>query len=70
MFRNPDLRGSLRPDHAITAATASTRAATAEAIVAIPRKEFGGAMTAEDLAEFEPEWVTPISTDLSRLDGL
>ena len=27
-------------------------------------------MTAADLAEFQPEWVTPITTDLSRLDRL
>jgi gamma-glutamyltranspeptidase/glutathione hydrolase len=34
---------------------------TAEAVVTIS-KEMGGAMTLEDLADFQPEWVEPIST--------
>jgi gamma-glutamyltranspeptidase/glutathione hydrolase len=60
LFRNPDLAGSLRRivekgrDGYYTGPTA-------EAIVAISR-ELGGAFTLEDLAEFQPEWVTPIST--------
>src|SRR5206468_12619049 len=33
----------------------------ADAILQISR-EYGGTFTADDLAEFEPEWVTPIST--------
>ena len=35
--------------------------ATAEAIVQISREQ-GGTFTTEDLSEFQPEWVTPIST--------
>ena len=34
---------------------------TADAIVALSR-DLGGTMTADDLSEYEPEWVTPIST--------
>src|SRR4051794_17682152 len=37
------------------------KGATAQGIVDIS-KEFGGVMTLEDLADFQPEWVTPIST--------
>ena len=35
---------------------------TAEAILAIS-KEQGGTFTAADLAEYQPEWVTPVKTD-------
>jgi gamma-glutamyltranspeptidase/glutathione hydrolase len=60
VFRNPDLAGSLRliAEHG---RDGYYKGRTAEAIVAIS-KEFGGVMTAEDLAGFQPEWVTPIST--------
>jgi gamma-glutamyltranspeptidase/glutathione hydrolase len=60
VFRNLDLAGSLRRivekgrDGYYTGPTA-------EAIVAISR-ELGGTFTLEDLAGFQPEWVTPIST--------
>jgi len=61
IFRNPDLAESLRlvaeqgPD-------AFYRGAIAEAVVRLSRT-YGGTMTAQDLASFEPEWVTPISTE-------
>lgn len=60
VFRNPDLANSLRriAEHG---RDGYYKGSTAEAIVAI-EKEFGGVMTAEDLADFQPEWVTPIST--------
>jgi gamma-glutamyltranspeptidase/glutathione hydrolase len=60
VFRNPDLAGSLRliAEHG---RDGYYKGRTADAIVAIS-KEFGGVMTAEDLADFQPEWVTPIST--------
>jgi gamma-glutamyltranspeptidase/glutathione hydrolase len=60
VFRNPDLAGSLRliAEHG---RDGYYKGHTADAIVAISR-EFGGVMTAEDLADFQPEWVTPIST--------
>jgi gamma-glutamyltranspeptidase/glutathione hydrolase len=56
IFRNPDLAESLRlvaeqgPD-------AFYRGAIAEAVVRLSRT-YGGTMTAQDLASFEPEWVT------------
>ena len=61
VFRNPDLAASLR---LITSygRDGYYKGRTAEAIVAISREK-GGAMAMEDLAGFEPEWVTPISTD-------
>jgi gamma-glutamyltranspeptidase/glutathione hydrolase len=60
IFRNPDLAGSLR----LIAANGRDgyyKGKTAEAIVSIIR-ENGGTMTVADLAELEPEWVTPIKT--------
>src|SRR2546427_202749 len=60
VFRNPDLAGSLR----LIAANGRNgyyKGKTADAIVSIIR-ENGGTMTVADLAEFEPEWVTPIKT--------
>ena len=61
IFRNPDLAGSLRliAEHG---RDGYYKGRTAEAIVAIS-KEFGGVMSSEDLADFQPEWVTPISTN-------
>ena len=38
------------------------RGSIAKKILAIS-KELGGTFTAADLAEFQPEWVTPVSTD-------
>jgi gamma-glutamyltranspeptidase/glutathione hydrolase len=60
VFRNPDLATSLRRivdkgrDGYYTGPTA-------DAIVAISN-EMGGTFTLADLAEFQPEWVTPIQT--------
>ncbi len=60
IFRNPDLASSLRriAEHG---RDGYYRGPTAESIVAASRA-LGGAMAIEDLAEFQPEWVTPIST--------
>ena len=60
MFRNPDLAGSLRLI-AEKGRDGYYRGKTAEAIVAISREQ-GGTFTMADLAEFQPEWVTPIKT--------
>jgi gamma-glutamyltranspeptidase/glutathione hydrolase len=60
MFRNPDLAASLR----LIAAHGRAgfyEGRTADAILAISHEQ-GGTMAAADLAEFEPEWVVPIST--------
>ena len=68
MFRNPDLAGSLR----LIAANGRDgyyKGKTAEAILAISREQ-GGTMTAADLAEFQPEWVTPIKTTYRGWNGL
>jgi gamma-glutamyltranspeptidase / glutathione hydrolase len=60
IFRNPDLAATLRRigQHGHDG---FYRGATAEAILAISR-ETGGTFTADDLARFEAEWVTPIET--------
>jgi gamma-glutamyltranspeptidase/glutathione hydrolase len=61
VFRNPDLARAYRliasegPDAVYKGEIASAILATS--------KSFGGTMTAEDLAAFEPEWVQPISID-------
>jgi len=60
VFRNPDLANSLRRIGE-KGRDGYYKGPTADAIVAID-KEFGGVMTLEDLADFQPEWVTPIST--------
>jgi gamma-glutamyltranspeptidase/glutathione hydrolase len=60
IFRNPDLAGSLRLI-AEKGRDGYYRGKTAEAIVAISREQ-GGTFTMADLAEFQPEWVTPIKT--------
>ncbi|HWR15265.1 MAG TPA: gamma-glutamyltransferase [Terriglobales bacterium] len=60
VFRNPDLANTLRRI-ASQGRDGYYKGQTAQAIVDI-EKEFGGVMTLEDLAEFQPEWVTPIST--------
>jgi gamma-glutamyltranspeptidase/glutathione hydrolase len=60
VFRNPDLAGSLRLI-ADNGRDGYYKGKTAEAILTISREQ-GGAMTAADLAEFQPEWVTPIKT--------
>jgi gamma-glutamyltranspeptidase / glutathione hydrolase len=60
VFTNHDLANSLKriAEHG---RDGYYKGPTAQAIVDIS-KEFGGVMTLEDLADFQPEWVTPIST--------
>ena len=60
VFRNPDLAGSLRLI-AEKGRDGYYKGKTAEAILTISREQ-EGTMTAADLAEFQPEWVTPIKT--------
>ena len=60
IFKNPDLAGALRLV-AAEGPTAFYKGEIAHAILATSR-ELGGTMSAEDLAEFAPEWVEPIST--------
>ena len=60
LFKNPNLAGSLRLI-AEKGAPGFYDGKTAEAILAISRDE-GGTMTADDLKQFVPEWVEPIST--------
>src|SRR5438874_1939842 len=60
VFRNPDLANSLRLI-AEQGRDAFYSGPIARAILQISREQ-GGTFTAEDLAEFEPEWVIPIST--------
>jgi gamma-glutamyltranspeptidase/glutathione hydrolase len=60
IFKNPDLARSLRRI-ADKGRDGYYTGPTAAAILAIS-KEAGGTMTAADLAEFQPEWVTPIQT--------
>src|SRR5579872_2128201 len=60
IFRNPDLAKTLR---AISAggADAYYKGEIAQAILSTSRA-LGGTLSADDLAEFKPEWVEPIST--------
>jgi len=60
VFRNPDLAKSLRLI-AERGRDGFYKGPTAEAILQLS-KETGGTFTAADLSEFQPEWVTPIST--------
>jgi gamma-glutamyltranspeptidase/glutathione hydrolase len=61
VFRNPDLSASLQLI-ADKGRDGYYKGKTAEAILAISREQ-GGTMTAADLEEFQPEWVTPIRTN-------
>jgi gamma-glutamyltranspeptidase/glutathione hydrolase len=61
VFKNPDLAGSLRRI-AEKGRDGYYTGPIAEAIVAIS-KEQGGTFTLADLAEYQPEWVTPVKTD-------
>jgi gamma-glutamyltranspeptidase/glutathione hydrolase len=60
IFRNPDLAKALRlvAEHG---ASAFYRDDIARAILA-KSNSLGGTMTADDLAQFSPEWVEPVST--------
>jgi gamma-glutamyltranspeptidase/glutathione hydrolase len=60
VFRNPDLANSLR-QIADQGRDAFYKGPISNAILQVS-KEQGGTFTADDLANFEPEWVTPIST--------
>jgi gamma-glutamyltranspeptidase/glutathione hydrolase len=60
VFRNPDLAKSLQLI-ADKGRDGFYKGSTAQAILQIS-KELGGTMTAADLEDFRPEWVTPIST--------
>jgi gamma-glutamyltranspeptidase/glutathione hydrolase len=60
IFRNPDLGRSLRRIVA-KGRDGFYKGETADAIVGLLR-ENGGTMTLADLADFQPEWQTPIST--------
>jgi len=60
IFRNPDLAGTLRLI-ADKGPAGFYEGRTAEAILKLER-DHGGTMTAEDLKDFQPEWVDPIST--------
>jgi len=60
VFKNPDLAKSYKLI-ADEGRNAFYRGPIAQAILQLT-KEQGGTMTAADLADFQPEWVTPIST--------
>lgn len=60
LFRNPDLAWSYR-QIATSGAAAFYRGAIAKKILAMSASH-GGTMTAADLADFDGEWVEPIST--------
>ena len=60
MFRNPDLASSL-DEIALGGKDAFYKGAIAKRMLATSAKH-GGTMAADDLAEFAPEWVDPIST--------
>ncbi len=60
MFRNPELAATLRLV-AEKGAAGFYDGKPADAILAVSH-QLGGTMTAEDLRQFRPEWVDPIST--------
>jgi gamma-glutamyltranspeptidase/glutathione hydrolase len=60
IFKNPRLASTLRLI-ARSGAAGFYEGKTAQAIVAISRQK-GGAMTLDDLKEYKPEWVDPITT--------
>jgi gamma-glutamyltranspeptidase / glutathione hydrolase len=60
VFKNPDLAGSLRRI-AERGRDGYYTGPTADAILTISREQ-GGTFTAADLAEYQPEWVTPVKT--------
>lgn len=61
LFHNPDLAVSLRAI-ASEGRGAFYQGSIAKKILAVST-ELGGTFTAADLAEFQPEWVTPVSVD-------
>jgi gamma-glutamyltranspeptidase / glutathione hydrolase len=60
VFRNPDLAHALR-QIAAAGRDGFYKGPIADAIVQISRDE-GGTFTASDLADYQPEWVEPVST--------
>ena len=60
IFQNPDVAKALRLI-AEKGADAFYKGEIAQAILAT-EKTYGGAMSADDLAQFTPEWVDPVST--------
>ncbi len=60
IFRNPDLAASLRLVGE-KGRDAFYKGPIAQAILKLSREE-GGLLTAADLADFQPEWVDPVST--------
>jgi gamma-glutamyltranspeptidase / glutathione hydrolase len=60
VFKNPQLGATMRLI-AEKGVAGFYEGKTAAAILAV-EKELGGTMTAEDLKEYQPEWVEPIST--------
>ena len=66
LWRSPDHAASLR-DIAETGAESFYRGRLADAIDAFSR-QYGGYLRAEDLAAFEPEWVTPITVSYRGFD--
>ncbi len=60
IFRNPDLAQSLRRI-AERGPAGFYEGATAEAMLAVSREK-DGTLTADDLRDFQPEWVVPMST--------
>ncbi len=60
IFRNPDLAWTYRQIAAEGANTFYTGAVAAKLLASA--RSHGGTLTAADLAEYEPEWVDPIST--------
>jgi gamma-glutamyltranspeptidase/glutathione hydrolase len=61
IFRNPDLARAYRAMQ-LKGADAFYRGEIAQAIVD-KSKKVGGAITAADLADFQPEWVEPLTVD-------
>ena len=66
LFRNPGLARSLRAI-AKDGGDAFYRGEVARRILACSA-EHGGALAAEDLADYEPEWVTPLTTNYRGWD--
>jgi gamma-glutamyltranspeptidase/glutathione hydrolase len=60
IFRNPELAATLQ-DIADRGAAGFYEGKAADAILAVSRQR-GGTMTADDLRQFKPEWMDPIST--------
>jgi len=62
IFRNPELAHAFRVISDLGAAALYGSGPIGEALLKTSQR-LGGTMTADDLREFKPEWVEPISTD-------